>query len=65
MSFNASKVTTESGQYSNQKEDYGVLIKMMLKMKKSYENNPYITVKGFDINIGISPSVTISIEFKK
>ncbi|HEX4045504.1 MAG TPA: hypothetical protein VHZ76_07560 [Gammaproteobacteria bacterium] len=43
---------------------YEIIINKMRALKMKYENNPYIRIVGFDINIGIPPSVTISIEFK-
>lgn len=50
----------------NQTQDvYEMIINKMWVLKKKYENNPYIRISGFDINIGIIPSVTVSIEFKK
>jgi hypothetical protein len=50
----------------NQTQDvYEIIINKMRALKKKYESNPYIRIAGFDINIGIVPSVTISIEFKK
>jgi|GEM_PF-4884389 len=49
-----------------QTEDiYEIVINKMRALKKQYENNPYIRISGFDINIGIVPSVTVSIEFKE
>lgn len=50
----------------NQTQDtYEMIIKKMYSLEKKYENNPYVRISGFDINIGFPPSVTISIEFKK
>jgi hypothetical protein len=39
-------------------------IKRMISMKNEYKNDPYIIIKGFDITLGVSPSVTVSLEFK-
>lgn len=44
---------------------YESIISRMRALERRYENNPYIRVAGFSINIGVPPSVTISIEFKK
>lgn len=35
------------------------------KIKDSYRNNPYVSVTGFTVNVGISPSVGVNFEFKK
>ncbi len=51
---------------SYDKSIYEKIILEMYNLKKEYENNPYIKITGFDINIGVMiPSVTITIEFKK
>lgn len=41
------------------------IIKEIRDIKIKYEDNPYVSIKGFDINIGIPPSVTVALEFKK
>lgn len=40
------------------------LLKRATELRDKYRNNPYITVAGFSIEIGISPSLTIDFEFK-
>lgn len=32
--------------------------------RDKYENNPYVTITGFSVNIGVPPSVSVSFEFK-
>lgn len=49
-----------------QTEDiYDKLLKRVNAIKERYNDNQYITVTGFSVDIGISPSVSISFEFKK
>jgi len=40
------------------------LLKRAADLRDKYRNNPYIEVKGFSIELGISPSLTIDFEFK-
>ena len=35
------------------------------KFKTKYENNPLVYVSGFTLDVGASPSLSISFEFKK
>lgn len=35
------------------------------KMKEKYKNNSYLSVTGFSINVGVPPSLSVNIEFKK
>lgn len=39
-------------------------LKVVMNLKNEYNNNPYIAMKGFDINIGIPPSISVSFDFK-
>ncbi len=57
MSFHIFKYQT--------KDVYELIIYKMRALKLKYENNPYIRITGFSINIGIPPSVTVAMEFKK
>lgn len=41
------------------------LTDMALDIRDEYQNNPYIRISGFDVEIGLPPSVTINFEFKK
>jgi len=66
--YRQARSTVSSSIKSNSKKTqdiYQVIIKKMYDLEKKYENNPYVRISGFDINIGIPPSVTISLEFKK
>jgi hypothetical protein len=40
------------------------LIEKAIKLRNNYQNNPYIVIKGFSIELGISPSLNIDFEFK-
>ncbi len=64
---NKNQRTEEMGDTQQNKnlDIYNKIIYKMRELKKKYQNHPYIKITGFDINIGIPPSVTISIEFKK
>jgi len=60
------KSTSPKTVSKKQTEDmYEMIINKMYALKKKYDNNPYVRISGFDVNIGIPPSVTVSIEFKK
>lgn len=54
-----------SAQQNQTQDIYEIIINKMRALKKKYDNNPYIKITGFEINIGITPSVTISMEFQK
>jgi hypothetical protein len=41
------------------------LAERAVKMRDAYQRNPYFTVTGFAINVGVPPSVSVNIEFKK
>lgn len=41
------------------------IIDEMKNLQEKYKNNPYVSIKGFDITLGTSLSVTLSLEFKK
>jgi hypothetical protein len=43
---------------------YQQITEQASRLRKRYENNPYVSVDGFDINIGVPPSVSISFQFK-
>ncbi|MGH9437302.1 MAG: SH3 domain-containing protein [Terriglobia bacterium] len=40
------------------------LTEMASKIRDEYKDNPYIRVTGFDVEIGVPPSVTINVQFK-
>lgn len=67
---NQPQVATKAQAYKNsskkQTEDvYEIIINKMWALKRRYEKNRYVRIAGFDINIGVPPSITVSIEFKK
>jgi len=41
------------------------IVEQASKMKDKYKNNPYVSVTGFSVNVGVPPSMSINIEFKK
>ncbi len=41
------------------------LTDMASQMRDEYRNNPYISIKGFDVEIGLVPSISLNFEFKK
>ncbi|MBM4334202.1 MAG: hypothetical protein FJ117_23830 [Deltaproteobacteria bacterium] len=43
---------------------YEKIVASVKALKDGYANNPYVTVKGFNVNISVPPSVSISFEFK-
>jgi uncharacterized protein YgiM (DUF1202 family) len=43
---------------------YERLVKSVTEMRNKYEKNPYVSITGFSIDVGIPPSVAISFEFK-
>jgi len=43
---------------------YLQLVDQASKLKKAWQDNPYIAVQGFDINVGVPPSLSISFQFK-
>jgi hypothetical protein len=50
-----------SGWWNSLRED---LIERAVKLREKYQNNPYISITGFSIEIGVPPSLTIDFEFK-
>ena len=46
-------------------EIYNKILEKIKAIRDTYENNPYVSVSGFSINLGIPPSVDISFEFRK
>lgn len=42
---------------------YESLMAKMKALRDKYETNPYVTVKGFSVDLGFSPSLSISFEF--
>jgi hypothetical protein len=44
---------------------YEQIMESVKKVKDKYDRNPYVSVSGFSVNVGIPPSVTVSFEFKK
>ena len=43
---------------------YRALMEKVAELRKKYENNPHFKAKGFEVSLGLSPSVSISFEFK-
>ncbi len=43
---------------------YEQITKSVTAIRKKYENNPYVKITGFTVNVAIIPSVTVSFEFK-
>lgn len=41
------------------------LTEMATKIRDEYQNNPFIRISGFDVEIGLPPSVTVNFEFKQ
>jgi hypothetical protein len=44
---------------------FNPIIKEMKDLSNQYKNNPYVKITGFSVNVGMPPSVTISLEFKQ
>jgi len=44
---------------------YDVIVQKASEMKEKYRNNPYFSVTGFTVNIGLPPSVSMNFAFKK
>lgn len=44
---------------------YQLLTEKVGRIKVAYQSNPYVSVTGFAVNVGIPPSVTVTFEFKK
>lgn len=44
---------------------YEQIMDSVKKVKDKYDQNPYVSVSGFSVDIGIPPSVSVSFEFKK
>ena len=45
-------------------EQIAKLLKQAADLKAQYDKNQYVSVKGFSLDVGIPPSVTIDFEFK-
>ncbi|HET6620595.1 MAG TPA: hypothetical protein VFG64_11685 [Dongiaceae bacterium] len=43
---------------------YDMLVKSVEEMRQKYKSNPYISVSGFTVSVGIPPSVDIQFDFK-
>ena len=43
---------------------FRALTRSAAKMHDKYKNNPYLTVKGFSVSLGLPTSVNVSFEFK-
>jgi hypothetical protein len=41
------------------------LLERASDFRNSYQNNPYVIVRGFDVNVSVPPSLGISFEFKE
>ncbi|MDR7009601.1 SH3 domain-containing protein [Paraburkholderia strydomiana] len=44
---------------------YDVIVQKASQLKEKYRNNPYLSVTGFTVNVGIPPSVGMNFEFRK
>ena len=42
-----------------------LVLKKLSELKQRYEENPYVRIGGFSVNLGTSMSVSIGIEIKK
>lgn len=49
---------------SSEEDIYQKVIGKIQDLKKKYDNNDYVRVSGFSVDVGIPPSVNISFEFK-
>jgi len=43
---------------------YEKIMESVKKIRDKYQNNPYVSVSGFSIDIGMPPSVSVSFKFK-
>lgn len=59
------KLLDEARRLPDTKHAFELEKQWILVDAKKYDNNPYVRISGFDVNIGIPPSVTVSIKFKK
>jgi hypothetical protein len=48
----------------NTANTYEKVINTMRSLMKEYKDNKYVKITGFELNIGFSPSVSITFEFK-
>lgn len=44
---------------------YDAVLDKVNKLKQKYNENPYLTVTGFTVNVGSPPSIGVNFEFKK
>lgn len=44
---------------------YQQIMESVKKVKDKYDKNPYVSVSGFSVDVGIPPSVSVSFEFNK
>lgn len=49
---------------SSEEDIYQKVISKIQDLKQKYDNNDYVRVSGFSVDVGIPPSVNISFEFK-
>jgi hypothetical protein len=49
---------------SNEEDIYQKVISRIQDFKRKYDDNDYVRVSGFSVDVGIPPSVNISFEFK-
>ena len=49
---------------SNEEDIYQKVIGRIQEFKRKYDDNDYVRVSGFSVDVGIPPSVNISFEFK-
>lgn len=66
MNGKAEKLSNSDKTYATKMQSiFNSIIKEMQVLQKQYKNNPYVKISGFAINVGIPPSVSVSLEFKK
>jgi hypothetical protein len=46
-------------------EQVARLLKQAADLKAKWDKNPYVSVKGFSLDVGLDPSITIEFEFKE
>lgn len=53
-----------TGEKSVSDRIYEQLTKYVMSIRDKYQNNPYVRVTGFTVNVTVPPSVSVSFEFK-
>jgi len=46
-------------------QGYALILQQLNSLKEKYKDNPYVFIRGFSINVGVPPSVSLDFEFKK